>query len=76
VLPPSKEIAHPSPCEARERGRGEQEVLNLAWRQGASYKTLGKLTFIHIGDIYDIIGIKKIKIHSISVHFCSDKKEK
>ena len=76
VLPPSKEIAHPSPCEARERGRGEQEVLNLAWRQGVSYKTLGKLTFIHIGDIYDIIGIKKIKIHSISVHFCSDKREK
>lgn len=42
----------------------------------ASYKTLGKLTFIYIGDIYDIIGIKKIKIHSISVHLCSDKKRK
>lgn len=42
----------------------------------ASYKTLGKLTFIYIGDIYDIIGIKKIKINSISLHLCSDKKRK
>lgn len=50
--------------------------LGVRVASSASYKTLGKLTFIYIGDIYDIIGIKKIKIHSVSVHFCSDRKEK